>query len=180
MGTSKGLVLQRGNSAFFISRGWVFIDRLFVTFEIIFKRIDQIYGFVKNLFVLTAVHQQRLCAKHFRNFRKDGCASFGNQHVRKCADNRIGSDSGKSVRTSAFHADDKFFAGDWFPLETRRRNQQSCRMICSADSTSFSTSCATRNFTRSSSKDRYRISGHQYYCFHIRVPGQGQLQHSGD
>lgn len=50
------------------------------------------------------VHQDRLGAEHLRDFRQDSCSSLCYQKVGKDTQQRIGRNTGESIRSSAFQS----------------------------------------------------------------------------
>ena len=70
------------------------VDGLIVAFKVVFKRIDQVYRFIKNSFIPAAVHQQSLCPEHFRHFCENRSTAAGDEQIGKSTNCRICSDSG--------------------------------------------------------------------------------------
>ena len=52
-----------------------------MTLKIILEIIDQINCLVKQFFIRTAVHEDRLRTKHLRYFREDRRSFFADQYI---------------------------------------------------------------------------------------------------
>ena len=77
-------------------------SRLAEPAEIALEIVDLRDRSVENPAVRGAVHQDRLGAEHLRDFRQDSCSSLCYQKVGKDTQQRIGRNTGESIRSSAF------------------------------------------------------------------------------
>ena len=102
--TSQALLLQCRDAALLISRRRIFIYDLVMTDIIILEIIDQIHRLLEGFFILTMIHQNRLCTKHLRHLRQNGGTAGSPQQVREGADQRISGNTGESIRTTTLQS----------------------------------------------------------------------------
>ena len=99
---AQRFVFQRGDTARFVARGWILVNRLVVSNKVLLKVIDHGNQLAKRFFVTAVVHQQLLGAEHFRHFGQHGGTAVGNHVVGKTAQHRVGGNTGQAVRAAAF------------------------------------------------------------------------------
>ena len=89
--------------------------------EVLLKAVDHTDSLLEHFLCDTAIHEEALRAKHLRHFRQHRRAALRHQHIREAANHRICSNTGKAVRTTAFHADHQLRGRDALPLELRSK-----------------------------------------------------------
>ncbi len=102
LGAAERFIFQGGNTARFVTRRWVLVDRLVMGNEVLLEVIDHRNQLAKSFFVTTVVHQQLLGAEHFRHFGQHRGAAVRNHVVRETPQHRVGGNTGQAVRAAAF------------------------------------------------------------------------------
>ena len=93
MRTAQRFIFQRGDTARFVARRWVLVDRLVVGNEVLLEVINHGDQLAERFFIAAVVHQQLLGAEHFRYFGQHGSTAVSNQVVRETAQHRVSGDA---------------------------------------------------------------------------------------
>ena len=100
--TAQRFIFQRGDTARFVARRWVLVDRLVVGNEVLLEVINHGDQLAERFFIAAVVHQQLLGAEHFRHFGQHCSSAVSNHVVGETAQHRVGGNTGEAVRAAAF------------------------------------------------------------------------------